>query len=201
MGAIPTRMMPMGVWTPPLPYDAEIEYLESTGTQYIDTGIAAESDGWVHAKAECAEGYRTQQPFGIDTQNSSYGTAQRRLLLVMDNKYDGKTVSSYIDRGNVSNSRIPFGAVSPVDTGKRLFSLPLTDTRRHLLFTSWPLPGGPNKFHGKIYFFRLWDGDDNLVLDMIPVRVGSVGYFYDRVTRQLFGNKGANAFILGPDVT
>lgn len=24
---------------PPKPYDAEVEYLESTGTQYIDTGI------------------------------------------------------------------------------------------------------------------------------------------------------------------
>ena len=28
-----------GAPTPPLPYDAEVEYLESTGTQWIDTGL------------------------------------------------------------------------------------------------------------------------------------------------------------------
>ncbi len=29
----------MGEPVPPLPYDAEVEYLEGTGTQYIDTGL------------------------------------------------------------------------------------------------------------------------------------------------------------------
>ena len=39
-----------------------------------------------------------------------------------------------------------------------------------------------------------------LVRDFIPVRVGTVGYMYDRVTRRLFGNSGTGgAFVLGPD--
>ena len=43
--------------------------------------------------------------------------------------------------------------------------------------------------------------DDNGVVlaDMIPVRVGSVGYMYDRVSGQLFGNDGTGDFIVGPD--
>ena len=32
-----------------LPYDAEVEYLESTGTQWIDTGIIATEDTRVKA--------------------------------------------------------------------------------------------------------------------------------------------------------
>ena len=36
--------------------------------------------------------------------------------------------------------------------------------------------------------------------DYIPVRVGQVGYMYDRVSRRLFGNAGTGAFVLGPDV-
>jgi hypothetical protein len=40
-------------------------------------------------------------------------------------------------------------------------------------------------------------------LDLIPVRVGSgslaVGYLYDRVSDELFGNAGTGAFVIGPD--
>lgn len=39
-----------------------------------------------------------------------------------------------------------------------------------------------------------------VVRDFIPVRVGTVGYMYDRVSGQLFGNAGTGAFVLGPDV-
>lgn len=39
-----------------------------------------------------------------------------------------------------------------------------------------------------------------LVRDFIPVRVGSVGYLYDRVSKRLFGNKGTGNFVLGQDV-
>ena len=39
-----------------------------------------------------------------------------------------------------------------------------------------------------------------LLRDFIPVRVGQVGYMYDRVSGELFGNDGTGDFILGPDV-
>ena len=42
--------------------------------------------------------------------------------------------------------------------------------------------------------------NDILVRDLIPVRVGNVGYMYDKVSGQLFGNSGTGNFILGPDV-
>ena len=38
-------------------------------------------------------------------------------------------------------------------------------------------------------------------MDLIPVRVGQVGYMYDKVSRQLFGNSGTGNFILGNDKT
>ena len=37
-------------------------------------------------------------------------------------------------------------------------------------------------------------------LDFIPVRKGTVGYLYDRVSGKLFGNAGTGDFVLGPDV-
>lgn len=38
-----------------------------------------------------------------------------------------------------------------------------------------------------------------MVRDFIPVRVGQVGYLYDRVSGQLFGKYGTGDFIVGPD--
>ena len=35
--------------------------------------------------------------------------------------------------------------------------------------------------------------------DFIPVRKGTTGYMYDKVSGQLFGNSGTGSFILGPD--
>ena len=51
------------------------------------------------------------------------------------------------------------------------------------------------KFH-----YLQFKGRDGL-LDIIPVRVGDIGYLYDRASGQLFGNSGTGAFIIGPDKT
>jgi hypothetical protein len=42
--------------------------------------------------------------------------------------------------------------------------------------------------------------NDSIVLDLIPVRVGTIGYMYDSVSGTLFGNAGTGDFILGPDI-
>jgi hypothetical protein len=35
---------------------------------------------------------------------------------------------------------------------------------------------------------------------MIPARKGDVGYMYDKITHQVFGNSGTGTFTLGPDL-
>lgn len=51
----------------------------------------------------------------------------------------------------------------------------------------------------KLYSFKLYDAGE-LVRDYIPVRFGTTGYLYDKVSGKLFGNQGTEEFILGPDV-
>lgn len=50
----------------------------------------------------------------------------------------------------------------------------------------------------KVYSFKIWQ-NGTLVRDYIPVRKGTVGYLYDRVTHKLFGNAGTGDFVIGPD--
>jgi hypothetical protein len=57
-----------------------------------------------------------------------------------------------------------------------------------------------NYSKAKVYYCKIWNGG-NLVFDAIPVRVGQVGYMYDRVSGQLFGNSGSGDFVLGNDVS
>ena len=65
-----------------------------------------------------------------------------------------------------------------------------------------------NTAHGGIYpgYLRIFSCQiidtqtGKLRLDMIPVRVGSVGYMYDKVSGRLFGNAGTGDFVLGPDI-
>lgn len=43
--------------------------------------------------------------------------------------------------------------------------------------------------------------DGVLIHDFIPVRVGTTGYMYDRIGGNLLGNVGTGNFVLGPDKT
>ena len=54
-------------------------------------------------------------------------------------------------------------------------------------------------YEGRIYHLFAYDENNDFLLDAIPVRVGNVGYIYDKVSGKLFGNAGTGSFILGPD--
>lgn len=56
-----------------------------------------------------------------------------------------------------------------------------------------------NSLNLRFYYFKVWKGD-NMIFDMIPVRIGNEGYFYDKISGNFFGNAGTGSFILGPDV-
>lgn len=49
-----------------------------------------------------------------------------------------------------------------------------------------------------VAYFKMSDGDGNLVIDLIPVVKDGVGYFYDKVSGRLLGNQGSGDFGIGP---
>ena len=54
-------------------------------------------------------------------------------------------------------------------------------------------------FNARIYSVRVYE-DGELMLDLIPVRVGKEGFMYDKVSSKLYGNSGDGMFIIGPDI-
>ena len=77
---------------------------------------------------------------------------------------------------------------------------PVNFTTTHNLYMfAFGRKGSPIIFgKSRIAYCKVYD-NGTLLRDFIPVRVGNVGYMYDKVSGQLFGNSGTGSFILGPD--
>lgn len=64
--------------------------------------------------------------------------------------------------------------------------------------TSWSSPGyRPSKM--AIAYFKAFCKNE-IVCDLVPVRIAAVGYMYDKVSKRLIGNAGNGKFILGSDI-
>lgn len=190
-----------------MPYDAEVEYLQTDGTAYIDTGIAPSSIRpimearmyrvnpskayYVCGSDAAAPGRfsfaflgnnRIEMRLGAYTDYSGYGAGWYTL------KNDWTTGDMFIDgtkKGTAS-----------VGTQEQL------STASILIFTIHNASHNvPEILSGvRCSAFKLWDGD-TLVMDLIPVRKDGIGYMYDRVSDELLGNAAeSGAFTYGSDV-
>jgi len=191
---------------PKLPYDAEVEYLESTGTQWI-LAWSGTTDSTFGLKATFSCAYNSDNyPAGFSTLNQKrflfwgpyssswrYGwgtystiTATPRFPLSeypsgLDNYYTGSI--NYLNNGKVS-----FGN----DT---LYGLPQVQYFQNVDFRLF------RSFGAAVPACRILSATltigNKVVRDLIPVRKGMVGYMYDRVSGRLFGNAGTGAFLYG----
>ena len=187
-----------------LPYDAEVEYLESTGNQYISTMMIPTR---VHvglkpigeAKPPYSNAY-----FGVNNNGSRttglVGETKDTLKALNYNRNSvefsalwGEFHSVCFDRDTVSvdgETKALVTDFSKTDNAIKSFGL-----------FDFPQRDAGSNPKSAISYCKMWDREDNLMADFIPVRVGDVGYMYDRISGQLFGNAGTGAFVIGPDKT
>lgn len=206
LGGSPTPPEPP---TPVLPYDAEIEYLESSsGTgQYINTLIMPTSATGLKMHVYCkdtADTYIVGLRNGTNTNTRwcvghssagfywGYGSYQTTNRLVSQ---DATVELNWLGSGT-------FVASNSSDTKTQsLPSLSFTPNKNICLFIcNGAYNQSYGKWNGRIYYCQISQGSD-IVMDLIPVRVGTVGYMYDNVSGKLFGNGGSGSFILGDDIT
>ena len=194
---------------PKLPYDEEVEYLESTGTQWIDTGIIALADDSYDLDFWMDNLNNSQTLFGAANDTARYATVWVTIGGAI--RFGGAGIVSFdykvwkIGDWNSlhsSYSTTILNGVSKVNS----FPYPFKDTsstQNILLFKANGMPQSIitiriNNLH--------WYRNGVLVRDMIPVRFTneqgvSEGAMYDRVSGQLFRNAGTGAFTIGPDKT
>ena len=179
------------------PYDAEVEYLESTRTQYIDTQVTPNQDLVIEIKWK-------------------NNTAQNNRYLFGSGSSTSNCIRAYI--GSSSYWRFGGGyiAINTSDTTERIAVIDKTkiiingeeyiyqDTvgtfSSSVTMKIFGGASGNSLISTRIYYFKI-SNNGTLIRDFIPVRVGTTGYMYDRVSGRLFGNSGTGNFILGSDKT
>ena len=189
-----------------LPYDAEVEYLESTGTQWIDTGIVASDDVGVSMYiSHMVRPSTTRLMFGVfgNTNRFGLGWNTENLFVwwnVASNGVAVPTIDDITIQLNYLNSRAwSFGSVS---AGNILATYNASNTEIRLL--NGRVMGGDNNIFGTSAALKF--GETNIssgtaiVRNFIPVRFTnelgvSEGAMYDRVSKQLFRNAGTGAFV------
>lgn len=191
---------------PPLPYDAEVEYLESTGTQWIDTGIVPTLNKTIRCRFEVL--YRNVQARQImGRQGSVYFGAVNGKLQVSTGGTTTTNVTLSSDTWSVGDVSFPIPNAANNNMTATYTWGESTGTSTNK-YTNTPSNGAfwlfccnnADTLRGSnaLKYFKLWQ-DEELIRDFIPVRVGQVGYMYDRVSGELFGNSGTGNFILGND--
>ena len=189
-----------------------VEYIESSGTQYIDTGIPLYSTMWIEIDFQISSWVNNAVVCG---SNVSGSTSKGQYSIGMFS-YSGH---NYI----TSNYNAFTGALSDVSPEDRLtvgkhenityyngtsYERPKVETYyaggNCFLFWGGGYHSTPftNKSRIKIYAFTLYDG--GIICRCQPVRFLNEneeweGAMYDFVSKQLFRNSGTGSFTFGPD--
>ena len=194
----------------PLPYDAEVEYLESTGTQWIDTGYAPATDVvTVSAKYEFTANYNGATVWGANLPTDRNWMANQYSNSWWFGVTSGQFSSSqgaflHDVSWNINNGTVSGHVNSTSYSGTYSGSV----VSGYSVYLFGCNSGGSAQRVGysqlKLYSFTLSD-NGVLVRDMIPVRFTneqnqSEGAMYDRVSGALFRNAGTGSFVIGPEV-
>ena len=187
----------------------EVEYLQSSGTQYIETGIIPDSNTGIYLKASQSG---NADNYAVGLRNSSGNT--RWCIGRSGNgwywgygSYDSN-VTSYLSKyANIVECKLNYlndskwNAIGDNNTSAELTlpTLSFTPSYNIRLFGSDGVSASYSTYAGKIYAVKI-SQDSNIVMDLIPVRIGQIGYMYDKVSNKLFGNSGTESFTLGPDI-
>jgi hypothetical protein len=186
------------------PYDAEIEYIENDNASYINTGVKGSSNVTFDIKMYLPSSNSSFWLFG-----SRVAMSDRQLALIND--MSNNTVSWRFGNATTIQAPIlPNGIYTFKNTSNANV---ITFSNRSITCTNSTFTSNVDFYiftlnsNGsinrpisglKIYYAKIFESGI-LVRDFIPVRVGNVGYMYDKVSGKLFGNAGTGNFILGPD--
>ena len=183
----------------------QLEYIESSGTQYIDTGIypksstkvevdfaynnndSIERNGWASSGYQEAFSWGLIQKFMIVLSNDS---SENILDIVGDTNrhtFELQSGSQKFDGEEVGTDTI--GNTATSNQTMYLFAL-------HAEWSNSPI----NYCFEKIYSVKIYDGD-TLVRDFVPARNSSdVVGLYDIVNNVFYTNNGSGSFTAGPAI-
>lgn len=183
----------------------EVEYIESSGAQYVKTGVTGMSPLSVNAKFQTASGVSSADEILLGAYNGSYAL----LIYILQARWymaAGTTVMQ--SAANVIADNTIYSVNATIQNGYQEFEVDGTK----LFDGSNTAPGITNElflgaynnqgsathyFHGRIYSLIIKQ-NNVLARDYIPV-VGTDGVagLWDKVEQVFYGNAGTGSFVAG----
>lgn len=194
----------------PPPFDSEVEYIEVNSTNketYIDLGIIPQdNDNDFYIKFQLL-GYSTGSGWlGWMGAWQAENLATYRILALNTDQTKILCYNGYqAQRGKPA---IPIVKDQPnIIELKRDFTVIVNGVQYTTDTTKAPNQNATYKIfnvnsrytYGRLYRFK-WVKGDKILIDLVPVRKGNIGYMYDRVSGKLYGGRVTQQFIVGPDV-
>lgn len=186
----------------PLPYDAEIEWILSTGTQLILTDFMMDNSvRSIHIVFRCLDARDLRFSLGNRLMNTAFS--------IFSAPYDLRTqffgTSYELGKNNTHKRDYTYsdstGIITVVDMENNSTSTitpSITENENMTLKVFGNTPDHSN-YRSYTMFYQTEIEMEGGSLQLIPVRVGQTGCLYDKVSGSLFTNIGSGSFILGPD--
>ncbi len=178
----------------------QLEYIESTGTQYIDTGVKPTGNTRVH----CSANFPVQETgawlfgardgngvnaYGFLTYKSEYRSDYNKTRPQIPSQYGPELEVDKDGPDTHLNGNL-------VDSGSD-YSFSAQD---NLLIGANVTAGAVSGFSKALHRWYKIYGEAGLVRDLIPCKnqSGDIG-LYDIVTQKFYGNAGKGVFVAGPE--
>ncbi len=181
----------------------ELEYIQSTGTQYIDTGI--KPDGNTRVVAKWTNGTNNGVIFGAYNGDwtAGYGLYQNAA------SSSGTYWRHYFSNDNTNKVRVT-PAVLDMNKGTFIFNnetIYTTATKSnttsysmYIFAGNWNGSRVEQKTSLSLWYFQIYD-NDTLVRDFVPAKriADNTICLYDKVSNAFFTNQGTGVFTAGPE--
>lgn len=184
-----------------LPYDEEIDWIEATGTQFIDTGVVLTPAHRIEADFEFTQVSTKQQR--VFEQYDRSGHLFAALYINGSGKIGYAWSQTAADWKSVNAAISARRRIYVMDGPNRLLKVGTTEETLPLVEDTGPGEAtvtlgskdqtGVKPTYGRWYSAKIY-AMGVLVHDFVPVRVGAEGALYDRVSGQLFRNGGSGSF-------
>ena len=184
-----------------------IQYIESTGTQYINTGISGSVIGLnVETRVEFIEFGVERAICGVYDNGGVFelGTGSGGGMFLYNAPgfsaaYSGLNLNTVYDiGGSMTNSDIILTINGNSSHSNKAPAIDGTNSNL-IIFGHWWTQGGyPAKL--KMYYFKIYQ-NGTLVRNFVPAKdLNGVVCMYDHVSGQFFYNSGTGNFVAGPDL-
>lgn len=180
----------------------ELAYLQSSGTQSINTGILGKSGLKVEIKASFLAPSSTAFLFG--SRANTYTNCFVLLTMNSHIRTDYGTSSNYEISDTLLTSTNPYVIVKDQNLTyidgvlkSTLTQATFSNAYPMFLFSANTTGATSTSIKAKIYYCKIWDSNGTLLRDFIPVNKDGVCCMHDKVTMGYFYNQGTGEFIGG----